>query len=271
MTAREIQMIRAEVQAKRPLIHCITNPISINQCANTVLSAGARPIMAEHPLEAAEITRTADALMLNIANITDARMQSIRISAEVAREHNIPVILDVVGISCSTLRREFAHRLIRDFPPTVIKGNYSEICALSDENYKSSGVDSHSSATFEMTLRAAVGSARSLNAVILASGRRDIVTDGQRALFCDNGTPRLGEITGTGCMQGALAGAYLSCAGGFEASAAACSVLGICGELASVSRGMGSFSWALFDALSTISEEEITERIRLEERKVETV
>ena len=271
MTERDIKEIRKKVREKRPLIHCITNPISINQCANTVLSMGARPIMAEHPLEAAEITETASALMLNIANITDARMKSVRISAQTAVQNNIPFILDIVGISCSTLRREYVHSLIKDFSPTVIKGNYSEICALYDSGYKSSGVDAHSSATIEKTVNAAVSSAKKYNSVILASGKRDIVTDGKKLLFADNGTSRLGEITGTGCMLGALAAAYLSCSDGFSAAAAACVVLGICGETASVHQGMGSFSTALFDALSLVSDGDIQEKIRVEENKLETI
>ena len=79
MNSVEINVIRNSVYEKKPLIHCITNPISINQCANAVLSSGARPIMAEHPLEVAEITQTASALMLNIANITDVRMNKQRL------------------------------------------------------------------------------------------------------------------------------------------------------------------------------------------------
>ncbi len=271
MTTSDVQEIRTRVREKRPLIHCITNPISITQCANTVLSAGARPIMAEHPLEAAEITETASALMLNIANITDARMRSIRISAETAKNKGIPFILDVVGISCSTLRRSYAGSLISELVPTVIKGNYSEICALYDSGYKSSGVDAHSSATFERTIDAAVNTAGKYGNVILASGKRDIVTDGKRLLFADNGTPRLGEITGTGCMQGALAAAYLSCGDGYSAAAAACTVMGICGQLAEKYKGMGSFSAALFDALSLIDEGDIREYMKVEEKDIEAI
>ena len=77
---RKLNEICGAVREKRPLIHCITNPISINQCANAILAAGARPVMAEHPLEVKEITETADALMLNLGSITDARMQSMEIS-----------------------------------------------------------------------------------------------------------------------------------------------------------------------------------------------
>ena len=67
------------LKKQKPLIHCITNPISINQCANIILSVGAKPIMAEHPKEVSEITESADSLMLNVGNITDVRMESIMI------------------------------------------------------------------------------------------------------------------------------------------------------------------------------------------------
>ena len=117
---------------KNPLIHCITNPISINQCANGVLAVGAIPIMAEHPLEAAEITQAADALVLNLANITDVRMQSMKISAQTAQKNNIPFIIDAVGVACSALRRNFVNGFLKEFKPAAIKGNYSEIYALYD-------------------------------------------------------------------------------------------------------------------------------------------
>ena len=125
-----IHDIRETVRQMQPLIHCITNPISINQCANGILAIGARPMMAEHPREAAEITRTAGALMLNLGNITDARMESMLICAKTANEAGIPILPDAVGISCSTLRREYVTDLLNTATPTVIKGNYSEIQAM---------------------------------------------------------------------------------------------------------------------------------------------
>ena len=255
---------------ERALVHCITNPISIKQCADTVLCAGARPIMAEHPLEAAEITETAAALMLNTGNITDARMRSITISAQTANKNNIPFILDVVGISCSRLRKEYIETLLGTTAPTIIKGNYSEICALYDRSYKSSGIDAHGSAYYEKTLNSSVRLAGTLGCVILASGQRDIVTNGEKIFFIDNGSPRLGEITGTGCMLGALTAAYLTRADALSAAAAACATLGICGAKAARCRGMGSFSTALFDELSLISKKEIMERIRVKEDIFET-
>lgn len=97
------------------LIHCITNPISMMQCANAVLALGAKPMMAEHPQEVAEITATASALLLNLGNISDVRMESMRISFGVAMEKGIPVVIDAVGVSCSKLRRNFVEELLRDY------------------------------------------------------------------------------------------------------------------------------------------------------------
>ena len=119
--------------------------------ANGVLAVGARPMMAEHPQEVAEITRTADALVLNIANITDARMQSIKISAQTAQSNGIPFIIDAVGISGSQLRRNFINDFMKEFKPTAIKGNYSEIHALYDEKYTSSGIDADKKRLIDVT------------------------------------------------------------------------------------------------------------------------
>ena len=80
----QLEPILTYIQQEAPLIHCITNPISINDCANILLAIGARPIMAEHPDEVAEITAIAKGLALNLGNITDARMASMKISAGVA-------------------------------------------------------------------------------------------------------------------------------------------------------------------------------------------
>ena len=109
---KEICQIRAAVQQEAPLIHCITNPISIHDCANVVLAAGGRPMMAEHPEEVEEITATAGALALNLGNITDARKASILIAEKAAMARKIPVILDMVGIGCSHFRRDITEEFL---------------------------------------------------------------------------------------------------------------------------------------------------------------
>ena len=256
---------------KKPLIHCITNPISINQCANAILAIDAKPIMAEHPKEVLEITKTADALMLNIGNITDARMESIQISLMEATKKNIPVVLDIVGLACSSLRKKFVDKLLKKAIPTVIKGNYSEILALYNEEYHSSGVDADSTISEETAEKTAVSIADRYNTIILATGQKDIVTDGRRLVYISNGTPQLSSVTGTGCMLGALCASYLATDNSFDAVVYACAVLGISGELSETFAGSGTFIQKLMDKLSTITKADIEKHLKKEERKIDEV
>ena len=263
---QRIRDIRNQVRSDRPLIHCITNPISINQCANAVLAVGGRPIMAEHPKEVREITETANALMLNLGNITDARMESMQYAAETAQARKISIVLDAVGIACSTLRRAYVCGLLRSVTPTVIKGNYSEIHALYHAAYRSSGVDADSGLDEHAADLAAVALARSYHTCVLASGKVDIITDGSRLVHIKNGTPQLASITGTGCMLGALTAAYLSASPGMDAVFCA-----ISGQLAETDRGSGSFLMNLLDALSTLKDETIEQYLDWEEIDIEAL
>lgn len=261
---QKISEIRKQVTAKQPLIHCVTNPISINQCANAVLAIGGRPIMAEHPGEVAEITETADALLINLGNITDARMKSILISAKTARNREMPVVLDAVGVACSSLRSSFARDLLDNIVPTVVKGNYSEIRALYNNTYRSFGVDADSSLDAADLERTAVDLSRKLGTTVLASGKQDVITDGKKLVKVNNGTPMLSSVTGTGCMLGTLCAAYLTAGDGFDAAVSACAVLGICGQLAQTEKGTGSFLVNLMDSLSRLTDSEIEKLIDLE-------
>jgi len=253
------------LREKRPLIHCITNPISIHQCANAILAIGARPIMAEHPAEVREITETADALLLNLGNITDARMRSMKVSLRTAKDKGIPVILDAVGVACSGLRRDYIAELLEIAVPSIIKGNYSEIYALHHAAYRSSGVDADAAVNADAVRRAAAELAQGYRTAILASGKVDIVADGAGIVQVQNGTPQLSRVTGTGCMLGALCGAYLSVCSGRDAAATACAVMGICGQLAETDKGSGSFMVNLMDALSTFTGAEFEEYLDMEE------
>ena len=124
---KNVESLLHSIRKNEPLIHCITNPISINDCANAVLATGAKPVMAEHPLEVAHITSMASVLAVNLGNITDARMESIMISGRQAEELNIPSIIDSVGVTCSDIRLKLAKEYIDMCRPAVIKGNISEI------------------------------------------------------------------------------------------------------------------------------------------------
>ena len=242
------------VRSKRPLIHCITNPISITRYADAILSAGAKPIMAEHPKEVSEITNGADALVLNLGNITDVRMEAMLVSAKTASENNIPFVVDAVGVGCSKLRRNYIKKLL-EYSPTVIKGNYSEIMALCDDEYKTSGVDAEFS-DIDCIKGFAKSLAQKYNCIILASGKTDVVTDGIDIFGVRNGTYQLANITGTGCMLGALCGCYISASSDIFGVLTACGVLGISGERAETIAGNGAFAVRLMDELSADFKEE---------------
>lgn len=269
---KEICQIRAAVQQEAPLIHCITNPISIHDCANVVLAAGGRPMMAEHPEEVEEITATAGALALNLGNITDARKASILIAEKAAMARKIPVILDMVGIGCSHFRRDITEEFLgQRVPeaPLILKGNMSELKALAGSGCSVSGVDVDpkdvlSEANLEETVRLAKTAAKTYGAVVLASGKTDLVTDGEQVYLIDNGCEMMGRITGTGCMLNVLTAAYMSAGRPMAAAVAACVVLGISGEIAAGQcRGTGSFQTAFLDALFCMTDEDIRERMRV--------
>ena len=269
MNIEKINNTRKKTAMKKPLVHCITNPISINMCANGLLAVGAKPIMAEHPLEVAEITNTADALILNLGNITDARVKSIKISAETAQKHNIPFIIDAVGIACSQLRRDLIKELLMKFRPTAIKGNYSEIFALYDDFYATSGVDADETLSVEKISNISLRLARKYNTMILASGETDIVTDGELIAYIHNGTPQLAQLTGTGCLLGVLCGCYLSVEQSINSLITGCVVLGACGQLSEIQKGNGSFMVSLMDNLSIVSDTQIEKLLDIEVKSYE--
>jgi hydroxyethylthiazole kinase len=259
MDYKVINNIRRKTREKRPIIHCITIPISINQCANGVLAIGARPIMAEHPQEVCEITKSADALVLNMGNITDVRMKSMKISSKTAQENQIPFIIDAVGVACSQLRRHFLNELLKEVTPTAIKGNYSEIYALYDGQYNSAGVDVDNALTTEEICGISVELATRYSAIVLASGEVDVVTDGKTIVKVCNGTPQLAQVTGTGCLLGTLCGCFLSVEESIDALITACAVLGICGQLSETEKGNGSFLVNLMDNLTVLSDFQVEE------------
>lgn len=265
MNYKKINSVRHLAARQGGLIHCITNPISINQCANGILAVGCSPMMAEHPAEVAEITPTAKALVLNLGNITDVRIQSMEISAAAAVKQDIPIVVDMVGISCSQLRRNFIYNLIEKYSPQLIKGNYSEINALYNSAYKSAGVDAEAGLDISSIADAALKLAQKYRTMVLASGRVDVVTDGVHTYHISNGTPQLTGITGTGCLLGALCGAYISARQDISAPVTACAVLGICGQLAQTDKGNGTFFVNLMDNLSTLTDENVEKYLQMEE------
>lgn len=261
--------IREAITEKAPLIHAITNPISINMCANAILALGARPVMAEHPKEVQKITKSANALCLNLGNITDARIKSIKISAKCANKNNIPYVLDLVGIGCSNLRKMVAERILKKFSPTVIKGNYGEIYSLFDKKYFSSGVDGDKKIEISEIEKAVVSLAKKYNTIVLATGKQDVISDGKHVIFIKNGSDMLSKITGTGCMLGCVIACYLSEKSDIDSVALGTGILGICGELSENENGNGTFFVKLLDNLSNLTNEDLKDRLKMEVKNIE--
>lgn len=258
-----------KIKEKSPLIHGITNPISINTCANATLALGARPIMAEHPKEVFEITKTSKCLLLNLGNITDIRMKSMEISADCANLHHVPIVLDLVGVSCSALRHTFADLLLKQKNIAVIKGNYSEIYAMYSDSYQSNGVDAEDFINISMAATAAKAMAVKYNTTVIASGKIDIVANNEKIIFVHNGTKTLSEITGTGCLLGMITACCLSMDRTIMSAVYACAILGICGELSVTKNGYGSFYTNLWDNISKINDDTIKKYIKTEEKDFE--
>ncbi|MDO4711695.1 MAG: hydroxyethylthiazole kinase [Peptostreptococcaceae bacterium] len=253
---------RRRTKENRPLIHCITNPISIKGCANIVLAVGASPIMAEHPLEVEEITQKSDALALNLGNITDARIGSMQIAAKAASREGIPIILDLVGVGASKLRLDLAKKMIDSSAFSVLKGNMSEIKAMLDLDSHAVGIDAGAADKVDPgNMNESIAIVRSLaektGAVVVATGKYDIVSDDRQSFVAKNGTAMLSNITGTGCMLTALIAAYLPSSDPIDAALLGCLVMGISGELAEqkirsaspAPLGSASFETALIDSV----------------------
>lgn len=266
--AERLWEIFQQLSAARPLIHSITSPIAINDCANAILAVGAQPICAEHPREVADITRMAKALTVSLANITDARMESILISGKASAEAKIPSVIDAVGVTCSPMRVELAETYLIKCDPAVVKGNVSEIRALAGASYESSGIDvgekdaadmDHESqllATAELIRKYA----KAMHTVILASGAVDILSDGEKVYLIENGCAAMSRVTGTGCILTCIIGAFLAVADPLTAAVCAVSLWGLCGEISekcSLAKGLGSFHVGLLDALSKAASEDV--------------
>lgn len=277
-----VREILDNIRKSSPLIHCITNPISINDCANAILALGARPIMAEHPEEVEEIVDISDSLSLNIGNITDARKESILKSSKRAFEKNIPVVIDIVGVGCSRFRRNIVDKILNEYKkflreysyPMVVKGNISEIKTFISmyENrdiHTISGVDSDERdqitlENMEETVEKIKKISKQLNLIIVATGKIDVVTYGEDVYFVENGTPVLGKITGSGCMLTSIISSIISKNEIFEGCILSVALMGICGQLAErYSRGTATFKINLIDEISNCTEEKILDNIRI--------
>lgn len=199
-----------EVRQGSPLVHCITNYVTVNDVANIILAAGASPAMAEHPEEAGDFAQLAQGLYLNLGTLTSEQEQAMIAAAKGARDVGIPLLVDPVACGVIKRKQEVLAQLISQGRVSVIKGNGAEIKSLAGMSANARGVDSlDSGAGLDEACR---NLSQEYQAVIAATGEVDVVADGPRLAHIHNGTHLFGRITGAGCMVGGVMSACLAVA-----------------------------------------------------------
>lgn len=265
------------LKTKKPVIHCITNYVTVNDVANAVLAAGASPIMSDHPAEAADVSGLADGLVINIGTLNDPKFEAMIIAGKTAKAQGKPVVLDPVGAGASKHRTGAALEIISAVKPDIIRANISEIKTLALGHARSRGVDADfdeikEQSSIEDTAKLALSFSKLTGSVVIISGSTDTAAFGDEAYAMYNGDPMMRTITGSGCMLSAICAAFAAANTDDRAMAAiaAVSLMGICAENAAAGlksgEGNASFRNHLIDAIYNMSPEELDSRA--EYRKV---
>jgi hydroxyethylthiazole kinase len=253
----------ARIREQRPLVHHITNAVTMNDVANVTLHLGALPVMAHAPQEAAEMTALARALVLNLGTPDPARIEAMFIAGQRANRAGIPIVLDPVGAGATRLRRDTALRLLDELTITIVRGNAGEIGTLAGAGGRVVGVQSVEGPDDPAAVSR--GMARERGLVVALTGERDLISDGSRVLGVDNGHRWLTTVSGTGDMATTAVAVFaavepdhlLATAGGL-----AC--LGLAAERAAQeAHGPASFRVALLDQLYHLTPEQLAAGARI--------
>lgn len=266
----------SNVRSKSPLVHNITNYVTVNDCANIILAAGGAPLMADDLQEVEEIVAISSALYINIGTLNTRTVESMILAGKKANELGLPVILDPVGMGASSLRNQTVERLMETINFAVIKGNMSEIKGLLHKCLNTGGVDvKDEDKVAEDSLESAgqfvKEAAQKLRATLVVSGVIDIISDGQDIAYIKNGATIMSKVTGTGCMLGSLIATYCGANSQsiFEAAYTAVAHMGMSGERAfgriqQEGKGTGSFRTYLMDEIYLMDEGIMKEGVRIE-------
>lgn len=226
------------VRSKVPLVHNITNYVTVNDVANVLLACGGSPIMSDEPDDVEDITSICGGLNINIGTLNKRSIKAMYLAGAKASELGHVVLLDPVGAGASALRTDTAVGLMNKIDFTVIRGNVSEIKTLASGSGTTKGVDADvADAVTEDTLESAVGFVKALaaktDAIIAITGAIDLVADAERCFVITNGRPEMGRITGTGCQLSGMMTAFVVANpdAKLEAAAAAVCTMGLAGEI----------------------------------------
>ncbi len=257
-----------EVRRRRPLIHCVSNIVTANDCANLALAVGASPMMAHAPEEMADITAISDATVLNTGTPDEIRFEVCALCGKAANAAAQPTVLDPVGVGASPWRLRRVRELLHLITPTILRVNLGEARALTGESGTEQGVDSPDRAGRAARLAAARALAIRRDTAVLLSGPEDIVTDGNTAWAVPGGSDLMALVTGTGCMLSVLCGVFAA----VEPDPAKAALLAsafwkVCSrraEEAAAGKGPGTFRAALMDAAAALTAADLAAQARIE-------
>ncbi len=259
-----------KVRERCPLVHCITNYVTVNDVANCILAVGASPIMADDIAEAADITSISKALVINMGTLNARTVESMIAAGKKANEIGVPVVFDPVGAGASSFRNETAKRILENVKIAILRGNLSEMSYLAGLEVSTKGVDTSEADEKNDPVSVAKKTAAKYGCVAAITGAVDTVTDGERVTRIYNGHPYLSKVTGTGCMTTGLVGSFAgSDIDMYTAATAGIACMGIAGEIAYEKCGhigSGSFHIAVIDAVSSMNGKLFAEKARLEEK-----
>jgi len=226
------------VREKGPLVHNITNYVTVNDVANVILACGASPIMSDEPDDVTDITSICSSLNINIGTLHKSSIEAMYLAGKRANELGHPILLDPVGAGASALRTNTAVGLMEQLQLTVIRGNISEIKTLANGNGTTKGVDADvtdkvTDDTLDEAILFVKKFAAQSKAIIAVTGAIDLVSDGTRCYVIRNGRPEMGQITGTGCQLSGLMTAFVAAnpSNQLDAAAAAVCAMGLAGEI----------------------------------------
>lgn len=256
-----------------PLIHCITNYVTVNDVANVILACGGSPIMADELKEVEEMDIISKGLVLNIGTINDRLLDSMIKSGLKANSLGNIVVLDPVGVGATTYRNEACKSLLSKIHFDVIKGNISEIKAIAGLSNKTSGVDASlcdlvNDNNLDEVVSFTKKLALKLNTIIAITGPIDIISDGSKTYLCKNGDKQMGKVSGTGCMTAGIIASYLCANKDFklEACVYAIASMGLAGEKAlKKAYGTGSLHLGIIDEIYNLDDKLLKEGMKVYE------
>ena len=253
-----------KVKEVNPLVLHYTNNVTITDCANTTLSIGASPLMSFSYEEVEDIVKVSNSVVINIGTMNSELLDLYVLAGKAANKYNKPVILDPVGVFATNARTEITNRLLNEVKFDVVRGNISEIQFLGGLNVKGKGVDSFDDGADSSEIVIEV--AKKLECVVVASGKTDLISDGNTLYKIQNGSAKLKYITGTGCMSTSLIASLLPCTDkAIEGAVIGTLAMSLSGELADKENPpIGTYKTLLYDNLFSLSKDVLEKYARIE-------